>query len=94
MLYRRAAWERRPFDPSLNVGEDLVFSRGLYRRGISSQMALSPRSPADWEPRMVARLHPGNTSGTDPEKLAANNQWLELKLPRTIDYVKAALGER
>lgn len=75
--YWRSVWERHPF-PDLpkgpqSAGEDTVWLDGLRRLGISSGVpaTLSPGRPLgfdqpsedDCQPRMIASIHGGNTSG-------------------------------
>lgn len=55
LLYRRAAWERKPFE-HVNQGEDRRWLAGLRTKGASSTDHLTVN------PRMVASIHGGNTS--------------------------------
>lgn len=68
LCYWRKTWERKPF-PATSVGEDLQFITGLKCVGVSTlaQPCTSWRSQdierptAESEPRMIARIHAGNT---------------------------------
>lgn len=77
LCYWRAAWERRPFadlpKQRGGTGEDWEFQRELKRVAIS---ALHERSTTEgcitigeYEPRMVATIHAGNTADYSPEHL-------------------------
>jgi hypothetical protein len=75
LCYWRKTWERKPF-PATNVGEDLQFTTGLKCAGVSSFVG-GYHEPDDLTPpRMIARIHPGNTSTAyTPEKMRANSEW-------------------
>jgi hypothetical protein len=78
LAYWRKTWERRPF-PSLMTGEDASWLTGVNVVGVSSlpnrsQAGLPHGHPGaiDDAPRMVARIHGGNTSRSyDPGVMAA-----------------------
>ena len=80
LCYWRRTWERKPF-PATNVGEDLQFCTGLKCFGVSSLSGhhLSNSgfmATTGLDPRMIARIHAGNTSTAyDPAKLAKNSEW-------------------
>lgn len=87
LAYWRETWERRPF-PSLNVGEDASWLTGVNVVGVNSLItpespcahgrigcdcanAMADRA-RNRQPRMVARIHGGNTSRSyDPGVMAA-----------------------
>lgn len=55
LMYTRSSWEKSPF-PGKSVGEDLEFCK---RREVVSVSAMH----SDGQPRMVASIHGGNSSG-------------------------------
>lgn len=66
LCYWRKTWERKPFEAT-SQGEDLRFIAGLKVAAVSSIPDISKSSPTTpipggWFPRMIARIHPGNTS--------------------------------
>ena len=73
LCYWRKVWERNPFKAT-SRGEDLDFCRALKCVGV-------PANPSDFrpEPRMIARIHGGNTmmgASYTPEKMReAPDQW-------------------
>lgn len=64
LCYWRKTWDRKPFEAT-SQGEDVRFYTGLKCAGVS---ALSP-NPMD--PRMIARIHSGNTSTAYRSELMA-----------------------
>ena len=60
LCYWRKTWERKPFQAT-SQGEDLQFCTGLKCAGIDSTWHESYRD-ASLQPRMIARIHAGNTS--------------------------------
>ena len=54
LCYKRTAWERKPFEAT-SQGEDIRWLTGMNSVGISS-------IGTDREPRLIARIHAGNTS--------------------------------
>jgi hypothetical protein len=73
LCYWRAAWERRPFEAT-SQGEDARFTAGLDCRGVPSFGFA--RKMFRLNPRMIARIHPGNTSNAyEPAKMAACPEW-------------------
>ena len=60
LCYWRKTWERKPF-PATSFGEDLQFCMGLERAAVSSVNHPSVAT-GDVSPRMIARIHAGNTS--------------------------------
>ena len=73
LCYWRRTWERMPF-PAKSRGEDLVwFDGGMNQIGVSS-------IGGDWSegrcPRMVARIHAGNTSNAyRPDLMRDTAEW-------------------
>lgn len=66
LCYWRSVWERKPFEAT-SVGEDVRFCTGLKVVGVSSIIGL---------PRMIARIHAGNTSSAyRPEAMRAASEW-------------------
>ena len=81
LCYWRKTWERKPFDAT-SQGEDIRFCTGLKCVGVSSFLG---------EPRMVARIHGGNTSTAyRPELMAAierqGGEWK--RLPEWDSYCR------
>jgi len=79
LAYWRKTWERKPF-PATSYGEDLQFCTGLKVVGVTSVY-----DPSDihtkahgvmLQPRMIARIHAGNTSTAyRPENMAKASEW-------------------
>ena len=81
LCYWRKTWERKPFEAT-SQGEDLRFIAGLKVSAVSAIPVLS----GDWwkvlaehgyadAPRMIARIHPGNTSTAyRPEAMLRESQ--------------------
>ena len=73
LCYWRRTWERTPFPPK-SRGEDLVwFDGGMNQVGVSS-------IGGDWSegrcPRMIARIHAGNTSNAyRPDLMRGSAEW-------------------
>lgn len=66
LAYWRHVWERRPFEAT-SIGEDDRFLRGLKVVSVSAKHT----PPDEGQPRMIARIHPGNTSTAyKPEAMA------------------------
>lgn len=62
LAYWRRTWERKPFTAT-SRGEDLQFITGLKCMGISANpIDGDPPMHPNEQPRMIARIHPGNTS--------------------------------
>ena len=78
LCYWRKTWERKPFTAT-SRGEDLQFITGLKCVGVPSTfrwMGPSCSGHEDLQPRMIARIHPGNTSDAyKPEALARASEW-------------------
>jgi hypothetical protein len=65
LMYRREAWEKKPFRAT-SQGEDEKWRQGIRLIAISS-LGISPR--------MVARIHSGNTSNGYTDKNLAKAEW-------------------
>lgn len=65
MCYRRAAWQRIPFEDKSH-GEDYLWWK--------QQRCAAVSSLADSDPRMICSIHPGNTS-PDYAKIAQKSEW-------------------
>ena len=74
LCYWRKTWERKPFEAT-SQGEDIRFCTGLKCvgvRGIGSPIVAEDHPPDQDTPRMIARIHAGNTSTVyRPELMAA-----------------------
>ena len=74
LCYWRKTWERKPFEAT-SQGEDVRFCTGLKCvgvRGIGSPIVAEDHPPDQDTPRMIARIHGGNTSTAyRPELMAA-----------------------
>ncbi len=81
LLYWRSTWERQPFDdvPSgedtkwvAKLGKKAVGVSSLHSREMDINTKLAPGQIVDvttpYEPRMIASVHGGNSSGYAPEK--------------------------
>ena len=74
LCYWRETWERKPFNPT-SVGEDLQFCTGLKTVGAPS-FVTHPTAGKIIEPRMIARIHAGNSSGAyTPEGMKRAKEW-------------------
>jgi glycosyltransferase involved in cell wall biosynthesis len=72
LCYWRKTWERTPFAPT-SVGEDERFVRSCGKVVSQSSLAFSPGGAP---PRMIARIHPGNTSPAyAPRAMAKSKEW-------------------
>ena len=58
LCYWRRTWERKPFEAT-NYGEDHKFCSGLKVLGTNS---FNTQQFTDQQPRMIARIHAGNTA--------------------------------
>jgi len=64
LCYWRRTWEAKPF-AATSHGEDLQFCAGLKVAAVWTVPSFADRDPATGiqdSPRMIARIHPGNTS--------------------------------
>ena len=80
LCYWRRTWERKPFEAT-SRGEDNAFLKGLNLACVSSSiedLRWGPPKPSldDLKPRMVARIHGGNTSENyAPSILEQSTNW-------------------
>ena len=80
LCYWRTTWERKPFQAT-NVGEDPQFCTGLKCVGVPAlkplDQMIGKQTVDDFlGPRMIARIHDGNTSTAyEPAKMAKNSEW-------------------
>ena len=108
LCYKRTVWEKKPF-PATSYGEDLQFITGLKCVGRSSLIrGLMPieygpttgeymPAPMNAGPRMIARIHAGNTSTVyRPELMAAierqGGEWK--RSPEWDSYCRATMEEK
>ncbi len=70
LLYWRSTWERQPFD-DVPSGED---TRWIAKLGKKAFGVPSDMHHYDGEPRMIASVHGGNSSGYAPEKDRASTK--------------------
>lgn len=81
LCYWRKTWERKPF-AATSQGEDLRFTTGLKCVGASNGSDFSP-------PRMIARIHAGNTSTAyAPEKMRLS-EWR--RAPEWDSYARSIM---
>jgi hypothetical protein len=70
LCYWRRAWEARPFQ-DINHGEDTEWLRSVKCDGWA---AMSQYVDCGYDPRMIARIHSGNSSsGYDPAEMVRHN---------------------
>lgn len=75
LCYWRRTWERKPFQATSH-GEDDKFLAGLKVLSLSSRDCDWSELSPEGHPRMVCRIHPGNTSSAyDPKKMARAKEW-------------------
>jgi len=76
LCYWRKTWERKPFQAT-SQGEDHLFTLGLKCVGISANpIDDDPPMHPDEQPRMIARIHAGNTSNAyDPADMWKASEW-------------------
>jgi hypothetical protein len=95
LCYWRKTWERKPFEAT-SQGEDHNFCAGLKCAGVLSAPMLGSlrglsnvRPVKTHEPRMIARIHAGNTSNAyTPEHLRAA-EWR--RVPEWDAYVRSVM---
>jgi len=69
LCYWRLAWEARPF-PDMQHGEDTEWLKGVRSHAVST---FGLMKPAGADPRMIARIHSGNSSSAyNPREMAEN----------------------
>jgi glycosyltransferase involved in cell wall biosynthesis len=87
LCYWRRTWERKPF-PATSYGEDLQFCTGLKVCGVP---AFGCSGEAYHDPRMIARIHHGNTSTAyKPENMARASEWK--RVPEWDQYCRSVMG--
>jgi glycosyltransferase involved in cell wall biosynthesis len=87
LCYWRKTWEVRPF-PAANIGEDWQFLTGRKVCGLSSLTEMG--SIAGCDPRMIARIHAGNTSnGYDPREMRKGDPWR--RVPEWDEYARSVM---
>jgi hypothetical protein len=73
LCYWRWAWEAQPF-PDLQHGEDTEWIRGLNCYAVSAMLGPETYGKDFAHPRMIARIHSGNSSSAyDPIEMARHN---------------------
>ena len=89
LCYWSRAWEARPF-PDLQHGEDTEWIRGLWCYGSAAVPEyVSEYVDGGYEPRMIARIHSGNSSSAyDPIEMARHNvlPWSERQWSRVPQW--------
>lgn len=96
LCYWRKAWEVKPF-AATSIGEDEKFCRGLKVVSVSclpqrtSPLIGMPEPPAGNDPRMIARIHAGNTSTAyKPESMRRAAEWS--KVPAWDKYCQGVMA--
>ena len=83
LCYWRKTWERKPFEAT-SQGDDHLFTLGLKCVSVTSifdvhndpYIDVLPNGEADKTPRMIARIHAGNTSNAyDPADMRKASEW-------------------
>lgn len=93
LCYWRKTWEHKPFEAT-SQGEDERFTTGLNCVGVSAMLIgddlTGTADDGIADPRMVARIHAGNTSnGYDPTKMARAAEWR--RVPEWDSYCRATM---
>ena len=97
LCYWRKTWEQKPFEAT-SQGEDIRFCTGLDCVGFSSLIAPNGIAFTDpMKPKMIARIHSGNTSTVyRPELMAAierqGGEWK--RSPEWDWYCRATMEEK
>jgi glycosyltransferase involved in cell wall biosynthesis len=91
MMYTRASWEARPFEALPSPEKPWLAEDQVWQRGVKLVMASSV-GVNRYEPRMIARIHGGNTSKAyDPELMRASEaqggQWK--RVPQWDSYCRS-----
>lgn len=87
LCYWRAAWEKRPF-PATSQGEDHHFTAGL--KCVGQRSFVGGFHQPDAAPRMMARIHAGNTSNAyDPAKMRKQTEWR--RVPEWDTYCRSVM---
>jgi glycosyltransferase involved in cell wall biosynthesis len=101
LCYWRRTWEAKPFSAT-SRGEDIQWCIGLNTVGVSSR-PITFDGPGSWArpgisepsvdsctPRMIARIHAGNTSTAyKPEKMAQASEWR--RVPEWDAYCRSVM---
>lgn len=90
LCYWRKTWERKPF-AATSQGEDERFTTGLKCVGIKGSGIVADYAfMEDHQPRMIARIHAGNTSNAyQPAKMARAREWR--RVPEWDQYVRSVM---
>lgn len=89
LCYWRSAWEKRSFEPT-SQGEDARWLMGVKSAGISAY-APPYGMEVDSSPRMIARIHAGNTSNAyAPETMRRASEWR--RAPEWDDYCREKMS--
>ena len=104
LCYWRKTWERKPFEAT-SQGEDIRFCTGMKCVAITSMPVATfdigkngdPTNDPKVQPRMIARIHSGNTSTAyKPELMAAierqGGEWK--RVPEWDSYCRATMEEK
>ena len=88
LAYWRRTWERKPFTAT-SQGEDVAFITGLKSRGVDSII--------EGQPRLIARIHEGNTStayniGVMKAIERQGGEWK--RAPEWVSYCRATMEEK
>ena len=84
LCYWRKAWEAHPFEAT-SKGEDWRFTSSVKTVGVSTFYPTKVGGP-----RMVARIHAGNTSEYSPAEMAQASEWC--RVPRWYSYAAGVFG--
>lgn len=90
LAYWRKTWERKPFE-AVNAGEDTRWITGLK---VETKSSIPARSRIGYDPRMIARIHAGNTSKAyDPAVMRAverqGGEWK--RVPKWDSYCRSTM---
>lgn len=97
LCYWRKTWERKPFEAT-SQGEDHLFTLGLKCVSVTSifdvhndpYIDVLPTGEADKTPRMIARIHAGNTSNAyDPGVMRKSAEWK--RVPEWDEYCRGVM---
>lgn len=100
LCYWRSVWERQPFSdlpnphrkPNPDVrGEDVEWLRGVKAHAVSIMGPCKCHEPArEHEPRMIARIHGGNSSGSYAVVGKSDHWWK--RVPAWDSYCRERMG--
>ena len=97
LCYWKKTWERKPFQAT-SQGEDHLFTLGLKCVSVTSifdvhndpYLEVLPNGEADKTPRMIARIHAGNTSNAyDPAVMRKSAEWK--RQPEWDEYCRGVM---